>query len=223
MWLRHWRSRNSCMFWIVIIKITWPSVLPWKHTKHTRYVWPLRVWMWDSKIRYLLRWRYAMFCSIRTYRAVMCCDAPSYITVWSGWLWESQWRGQGSPSAQESNVLWTRFGSQSRHQKMDRSNWYVHIPYFVHVLEVIWFDAVWCAVMWLWCTDETANLVLTVPGGGDGPGGVIVCAENYLIYRAGEPSPGTLISACVCVCVYPYMYVSMCVCLWANVYVWTFP
>ena len=28
-----------------------------------------------------------------------------------------------------------------------------------------------------------ANLLIPVPGGTDGPGGVIVCAENYLIYK----------------------------------------
>eukprot|EP00775_Hariotina_reticulata_P013008 gene13008-13137_t len=31
--------------------------------------------------------------------------------------------------------------------------------------------------------DNGANLLIPVPGGGDGPGGVLVCAENFLIYR----------------------------------------
>jgi hypothetical protein len=33
--------------------------------------------------------------------------------------------------------------------------------------------------------DNGANLLIAVPGGGDGPGGVLVCAENFLIYRCG--------------------------------------
>lgn len=32
--------------------------------------------------------------------------------------------------------------------------------------------------------DNGANLLLAVPGGGDGPGGVLVCCENFLIYRS---------------------------------------
>ena len=28
-----------------------------------------------------------------------------------------------------------------------------------------------------------ANILIAVPGGTDGPGGVIVCAENYLLYK----------------------------------------
>jgi splicing factor 3B subunit 3 len=31
--------------------------------------------------------------------------------------------------------------------------------------------------------DNGANLLVPVPGGGDGPGGVIICAENFVIYR----------------------------------------
>eukprot|EP00878_Enallax_costatus_P014150 GHUV01014799.1.p1 GENE.GHUV01014799.1~~GHUV01014799.1.p1 ORF type:complete len:414 (+),score=113.38 GHUV01014799.1:216-1457(+) len=31
--------------------------------------------------------------------------------------------------------------------------------------------------------DNGANLLIPVPGGGDGPSGVLVCAENFLIYR----------------------------------------
>jgi hypothetical protein len=30
--------------------------------------------------------------------------------------------------------------------------------------------------------DNGANLLIPVPGGGDGPGGVLVCAENFIIY-----------------------------------------
>eukprot|EP00879_Flechtneria_rotunda_P026322 GHRR01028059.1.p1 GENE.GHRR01028059.1~~GHRR01028059.1.p1 ORF type:complete len:429 (+),score=125.84 GHRR01028059.1:208-1494(+) len=31
--------------------------------------------------------------------------------------------------------------------------------------------------------DNGANLLIPVPGSGDGPGGVLLCAENFLIYR----------------------------------------
>lgn len=31
--------------------------------------------------------------------------------------------------------------------------------------------------------DERANHLITVPGGNDGPGGVLVCAENYITYK----------------------------------------
>lgn len=31
--------------------------------------------------------------------------------------------------------------------------------------------------------DNGANLLVTVPGGGDGPSGVLVCAENFVIYK----------------------------------------
>ncbi len=31
--------------------------------------------------------------------------------------------------------------------------------------------------------DNGANLLVPVPGGGDGPGGVLVCADNFIIYR----------------------------------------
>jgi len=31
--------------------------------------------------------------------------------------------------------------------------------------------------------DNGANLLIAVPGGGDGPGGCLVCAENFIIYR----------------------------------------
>ncbi|PSC75527.1 splicing factor 3B subunit 3-like [Micractinium conductrix] len=34
--------------------------------------------------------------------------------------------------------------------------------------------------------DNGANMLIPVPGAGDGPGGVIVCAENFLIYRAPD-------------------------------------
>ena len=32
--------------------------------------------------------------------------------------------------------------------------------------------------------DNGANKLIPVPGGSDGPGGVIVCCENFLVYRA---------------------------------------
>uniref|UniRef100_A0A803M5Z5 Splicing factor 3B subunit 3 n=1 Tax=Chenopodium quinoa TaxID=63459 RepID=A0A803M5Z5_CHEQI len=31
--------------------------------------------------------------------------------------------------------------------------------------------------------DNGANMLVAVPGGGDGPGGVLVCAENFVIYK----------------------------------------
>ncbi len=31
--------------------------------------------------------------------------------------------------------------------------------------------------------EDTANMLVTVPGGSDGPSGVLVCCENYLIYK----------------------------------------
>jgi len=34
--------------------------------------------------------------------------------------------------------------------------------------------------------DPGANLLITVPGGTDGPGGVLVCAENWIIYQNQE-------------------------------------
>ncbi|ERN13109.1 hypothetical protein AMTRI_Chr11g93760 [Amborella trichopoda] len=36
--------------------------------------------------------------------------------------------------------------------------------------------------------DNGANMLVTVPGGGDGPSGVLVCAENFVIYKnQGHP------------------------------------
>jgi hypothetical protein len=39
--------------------------------------------------------------------------------------------------------------------------------------------------------DNGANLLVPVPGGADGPGGLLVCAENFVIYRnqARPPPP----------------------------------
>jgi splicing factor 3B subunit 3 len=31
--------------------------------------------------------------------------------------------------------------------------------------------------------DDMANLLITVPGGSDGPSGILVCCENYIIYK----------------------------------------
>ena len=36
---------------------------------------------------------------------------------------------------------------------------------------------------WTSRTDDNANLLISVPGGSDGPGGVLVCAENCIIYK----------------------------------------
>ncbi|KAG2723651.1 hypothetical protein I3760_02G179300 [Carya illinoinensis] len=41
---------------------------------------------------------------------------------------------------------------------------------------------------WSEPVDNGANLLVTVPGGGDGPSGVLVCAENFVIYKnQGHP------------------------------------
>lgn len=41
--------------------------------------------------------------------------------------------------------------------------------------------------------DNGANLLIPVPGGGDGPGGVLVAADNFIIYRdeGHEEASGT--------------------------------
>ncbi|KAG2431599.1 hypothetical protein HYH02_013292 [Chlamydomonas schloesseri] len=36
---------------------------------------------------------------------------------------------------------------------------------------------------WTEPVDNGANLLIAVPGGADGPGGVLVCAENFIIYK----------------------------------------
>lgn len=36
---------------------------------------------------------------------------------------------------------------------------------------------------WSEPVDNGANLLIPVPGGADGPGGVLVCAENFIIYK----------------------------------------
>ena len=36
---------------------------------------------------------------------------------------------------------------------------------------------------WTDPVDNGANLLIAVPGGADGPGGVLVCAENFIIYK----------------------------------------
>ena len=35
---------------------------------------------------------------------------------------------------------------------------------------------------WSQPVDNGANMLIPVPGGADGPGGVLVCAENFIIY-----------------------------------------
>lgn len=45
---------------------------------------------------------------------------------------------------------------------------------------------------WSDATDPNANLLIPVPGGSDGPGGVLVCAENFIIYKnQGVPEKRT--------------------------------
>lgn len=36
---------------------------------------------------------------------------------------------------------------------------------------------------WSDTVDDTANLLIPVPGGSDGPGGVLVCSENFIVYK----------------------------------------
>lgn len=41
---------------------------------------------------------------------------------------------------------------------------------------------------WSEPVDNGANMLVTVPGGADGPGGVLVCAENFVIFKnQGHP------------------------------------
>ncbi|ONK70641.1 uncharacterized protein A4U43_C05F35850 [Asparagus officinalis] len=41
---------------------------------------------------------------------------------------------------------------------------------------------------WTEPIDNGANLLVTVPGGGDGPSGILICAENFVIYKnQGHP------------------------------------
>ncbi|CAI0443010.1 unnamed protein product [Linum tenue] len=41
---------------------------------------------------------------------------------------------------------------------------------------------------WSEPVDNGANMLVTVPGGGDGPSGVLICAENFVIYKnQGHP------------------------------------
>lgn len=37
--------------------------------------------------------------------------------------------------------------------------------------------------------DNGANMLVPVPGGGDGPGGVLVCCENFVLYRHQVGTP----------------------------------
>lgn len=47
---------------------------------------------------------------------------------------------------------------------------------------------------WSEPVDNGANMLVTVPGGGDGPSGVLVCAENFVIYKnQGHPDVRCLI------------------------------
>jgi len=39
---------------------------------------------------------------------------------------------------------------------------------------------------WSDAVDPTANLLIAVPGGNDGPGGVLVCSENFIVYKDQE-------------------------------------
>ena len=39
---------------------------------------------------------------------------------------------------------------------------------------------------WSEPVDNGANMLIPVPGGGSGPGGVLICAENFIIYKNEE-------------------------------------
>ena len=54
--------------------------------------------------------------------------------------------------------------------------------------------------------DPSANMLISVPGGADGPGGVLVCSENFIVYKNQVCGRMALhddrVQACVwCVCV----------------------
>lgn len=57
--------------------------------------------------------------------------------------------------------------------------------------------------------DNGANLLIPVPGSGDGPGGVLVCAENFLIYRCATVS-GAAASLIQPGCELGYLWCSHC-------------
>ena len=40
---------------------------------------------------------------------------------------------------------------------------------------------------WSQAVDNGANMLVPVPGGADGPGGLLVCAENFIIYKNQVP------------------------------------
>jgi hypothetical protein len=49
--------------------------------------------------------------------------------------------------------------------------------------------------------DNGANLLIPVPGGGDGPGGVLVCAENFVLYKhQGHEEVGSWCSLLAALC-----------------------
>ena len=36
---------------------------------------------------------------------------------------------------------------------------------------------------WSETVDPTSNMLVAVPGGNDGPGGVLVCSENFIVFK----------------------------------------
>jgi len=42
--------------------------------------------------------------------------------------------------------------------------------------------------------DNGANLLIPVPGGGDGPGGVLVAADNFIIYKDQDHAEARLVA-----------------------------
>jgi len=60
-----------------------------------------------------------------------------------------------------------------------------HEPLFEKVLTFYELDLGLNHVVRKWsdAVDPTANLLVAVPGGADGPGGVLVCAENFIVYK----------------------------------------
>ena len=72
--------------------------------------------------------------------------------------------------------------------------------------------------------EEHANFLIPVPGGNDGPSGVLVCSENYITYKnLGEqhdircPIPRRR----VCFCSFHYLYIGPGISIWIIVSLWS--
>ena len=47
---------------------------------------------------------------------------------------------------------------------------------------------------WSEPVDNGANLLIPVLGGGDGPGGVLICAENFIVRPPGYLADSTFVA-----------------------------